>query len=136
MTKRLTKTVNGQRVMRELPLWTNLNEKSHLKWFKKHETFFVALSREIGFTSIEVIDLETLNDSHIIKLTITHKEGKVFKFNLIRLTNFLGGGVSFVGVQEPIYLTSKYYANKSTLGESRTEIGNWFLSVLRDNWST
>lgn len=132
----LTKRVNDKRVMRSFPLWKCLNKTTPYSWFNKHENFLTSLAKEVGFVSITSSEIESLGKGRFLHMTFTHEDGQSFKVALIRNANFLGGGISFKEIPEPIFITSKYYASIDGLGESRTDIGDWFLDVLRRNWST
>ena len=120
--------------MRNLPLWKNYNEKSYLIWFEKYEGFLSGLVRELGFVSIHTTEIESLGEGRYLHMTFTHEDGNSFSISLIRNTIFLGGGISFKDIDEPIYTTVKFYPKYDVFGESRVEIGNWFIGVLRDNW--
>lgn len=136
MKTALTKRVNDKRVMRSLPLWKCLNKTTPYSWFEKHENFLSSLAKEVGFVVITSSEIESLDKGRFLHMTFTHEDGRSFKITLIRYTHFLGGGISFKEIDEPIYITSKYHVSIGDLGESRTDIGDWFLDVLRRNWST
>lgn len=130
----LTKKVDNKRVMRSLPDWKCVNKKTPKGWFKKYERFISELSFELGFTSVISTEIEDIGDSLYMTIDLYHKEGeKSFSFHLIRGHEFLGGGISFKSVERvPVLMTTCLTPNGFV--ESRTDVGNWIISQIRDHW--
>lgn len=129
----LTKKINDKRMMKILPDWKCVNKTTPKGWFKKYERFFTELSFELGFTDVSSTDIEDIGDSLYMTIDLYHNEvEKVFSFHLIRGHEFIGGGVSFKS--SPILMTACLTPNGFV--ESRTEVGNWFICRIRDNWNS
>ena len=130
----LTKKVQGKRVMRSLPVWKCLNKTTPYSWFDKHEKFLTLLAYEMGFIKVKVSKVEELGSTLYMKMTFQHSVGNVFIFHLMRNRTFYGGGIALKGSTSQIMMTG-ILLNQDTMVESRTEIGNWFIEIVRENWT-
>lgn len=124
--------------MRSLPLWKCLNTSTPYSWFEKYDRFFTSLAYELSFDSVETSEVGDIGDSLYMVMTFTHKDGKVFSFTLLRGYQFGGGGVSLRLDHKKTHLlmTAVYSLKKDRFVEDRTNIGNWFIEQIRDNWDS
>tara|TARA_B100001287_G_C22612544_1_gene495855 strand:+ start:840 stop:1205 length:366 start_codon:yes stop_codon:yes gene_type:complete len=119
--------------MRSLPVWKCLNKTTPYSWFDKYERFLTFLAYEMGFISVKVSEVDKLGTTLYMKMEFLHSEGNSFTFHLLRNRIFYGGGISLKGSTSQVMMTATL-VNKGTMVESRTEVGNWFIEVLRENW--
>ena len=130
----LTKKIKGKKVMRSLPVWRCVNKTTPYSWFEKYELFLTDLSYELGFLSIGISGVESIGDSLYLTMTFRHSEGKTFTFVLMRSKEFFGGGITLKidGSSTDLLMTPT--PSQGSFQESRTDIGNWFISQIRGHW--
>ena len=74
-----------------------------------------------------------LSSFEYMRMTFQHSDKTSFTFNLIRNKIFHGGGIVLKDGKSEVFMTASIL-NSSCMVESRTEVGNWFIEVIRENW--
>lgn len=121
--------------MKSLPVWKCVNKTTPLSWLEKYERFLGILGSELGFdVFIYEVEKWSLCGTFSQEIVYTHSSGISFNITLLRKKTFEGGGVSFPQIKEvPLFTTIKI--KDGNLVESRTELGNHIINVIRENWS-
>ena len=134
---RLTKKLNGKRVMKKIDVWFGLNKTTPDQWFLRWSFFIDALFIELGF--------DRTGDSLIQK-----KHGKEWVRDLHYNHSILGeycitlkrkrketGGTIWVLTKDKGSLINTVSSPKIYSYDimSRTEVGNKILENLRENWT-